>query len=146
MFLVVSLLTHLRSTMFADTLIIMVYLLDGVTLHDSLFDLGVVGHGRYVINAATPLAEEMAVRLGNGVVAGVALVDGEGGGCTVIAQELERIIYRGLRQGGYAMNQGLIDFIHRGVGVMFHQVAHDGNALKRRLNVVLLQASDDIHD
>ncbi len=131
--------------MLADTFVVMVNFLDGMSIHDGLFHLSSIRNGRHVVDATTLLAEEMPVGLGHCIVAGITFVDGECCGCTMVTQELEGVVDRRLRERGDTLGQGLIYLIHRRVGVMFHQVAHDGNALERWLDVVLLQTIDYIH-
>ena len=121
------------------------YLLHRVSLQGLFHRVDGWGESRQVVDVSALFAEEVGMGLGQGVVAGVPLVDGERLDSTVVAQQPERVVDRGFGQGRYRLGQSLINLIHSGVGVVFHQVAHDSYTLKRRLDLVSLQAVDYIH-
>ena len=73
------------GTLFAYTFIIMVYLLHRVSLQGLFHRVDGWGESRQVVDVSALFAEEVGMGLGQGVVAGVPLVDGERLDSTVVA-------------------------------------------------------------
>lgn len=100
---------------------------------------------RYVVDASTPLAQEVGVRRGGGIVTGVTLVNGQCLGGSLLGKQFQRVVYSGLGERGYTGCQSGVYLIYRRMCAMLHQIAHDGDALQGGLDVMTLQPFDGIH-
>ena len=92
-------------------------------------------HGQ-VDDASAAAAHEVGVRGHHAVVVHIAAVDGERLHGIVRMQQLECVVDGGARQGGHGGKQVVIDSVDGGVGVVLHQVVHDGHALHRGSDAV----------
>lgn len=93
-------LTDFGHTLFTDTLIIIVNLLNVVSVR---MDTG-LQHLRIllqIVDFPAPLAHEVGVGHHVGVIAGVALIDGQRADGSLLAEQLQRVVDGGLRQRGH---------------------------------------------
>lgn len=124
--------------MFADALIIKVNFLYLVPFRVRVFSRGKVGGAGHVVYFVARLAEEVCVRTGVTVVAGVPAVYGQGLDGGMFVQQLQRVVHRRFRQGGYPRSKCRIDLVYGRMRIVLHQVLHDGYPLYRRFDVVTL--------
>jgi hypothetical protein len=105
----------------------------------------VAGRRSQVVNPSAAFAQEMGMRGSDGIVARISPVYGQSLYRSVFAQQFQCIVDSCLGERGDGGRQSHIDFIHRRMRAMFHQVAHDGYPLYGGLYVVGLQSFYNIH-
>ena len=107
-------------------------LCDGDFLRGGVHLFEIVVHLQ-VKDASAPQAEEVGVPFRVAVKVRRLFVDAQHEGCIMFDKKFQCVVDGGLRQRGNFRGQIVIDGLDRRVGVVFHEIVHDGNPLERGL-------------
>ena len=109
---------------------------------DSRFDFQGRMAQRDVEHPPASGTQEMRMSRCVSIKAHIALVDGQLDGRSLLGEQFERVVHRGFGEGGHIGQERTVYLVNGGMGVVLHQIIHDGQSLHRGLHTVLGQIAE----
>lgn len=109
---------------------------------DSRFDFQGRMAQRDVEYSPASRTQEMCMSRRVGIKAHIALVNGQLDGRSLLGEQFERVVHRCFGERGHIGQERTVYLVDGGMGVVLHQILHDGQSLHRGLHTVFGQIAE----